>query len=46
MSLESPALAGGFFTISTTWETQLVDSTEGKKKGGGSLLGEKGFDNW
>ena len=25
MSLESPALAGGFFTISTTWETQRVD---------------------
>ena len=47
MSLESPALAGGFFTTSATWEAQRVDSTEGKKKEKvGGLLGEKGFDNW
>ena len=27
-SLKSPALAGGFFTISTTWEAQLQVSIE------------------
>ena len=42
-SLECPALAGGFFTTSATWEAQRVDNTEGGKKSG--LLGEKGFDN-
>ena len=47
MSLESPALAGGFFTTSATWEAQRVDSTEGKEKEKvGGLLGEKSFDNW
>ena len=31
-SLECPALAGGFFTTSATWEAQRVDNTEGGKK--------------
>ena len=31
MSLESPALAGGFFTISTTWETPNEDAAAAAK---------------
>ena len=35
MSLMSPALAGGFFTTSATWETQMrqyIIEKEGKKR--------------